>query len=56
VDHVRPHKGDPALFWDHGNWQPMCWPCHSRKTAKSDGGFGNPRAKEGGGHHVGQTP
>ncbi|MEC1996447.1 HNH endonuclease signature motif containing protein, partial [Bacillus subtilis] len=41
VDHIKPHKGDKKLFWDSGNWQPLCAPCHSRKTAKEDGGFGN---------------
>ena len=39
VDHIVPHKGDKKLFWDSGNWQPLCGPCHSRKTAKEDGGF-----------------
>lgn len=29
VDHKIPHKGDPALFWDKDNWQPLCTPCHS---------------------------
>ena len=24
TDHVIPHKGDQALFWDHDNWQPAC--------------------------------
>ncbi|HEV7323541.1 MAG TPA: HNH endonuclease signature motif containing protein [Bosea sp. (in: a-proteobacteria)] len=24
VDHVIPHKGDMALFWDVSNWQPAC--------------------------------
>lgn len=33
VDHIRPHKGDLGLFWDQGNWQPLCQPCHDRKTA-----------------------
>lgn len=42
VDHRKPHKGDARLFWDRSNWQPMTWPCHSRKTAAMDGGFGNP--------------
>jgi 5-methylcytosine-specific restriction protein A len=32
VDHVVPHRGDDALFWDEANWQSMCDPCHSRKT------------------------
>lgn len=41
VDHVIPHKGDMALFWDRSNWQSLCAPCHSAKTASEDGGFGN---------------
>ncbi|MCY8380123.1 HNH endonuclease signature motif containing protein [Bacillus haynesii] len=41
VDHITPHKGDKKLFWDSSNWQPLCAPCHNRKTAKEDGGFGN---------------
>jgi 5-methylcytosine-specific restriction protein A len=43
VDHIVPHKGDQKLFWDTGNWQPLCKPCHDRKTAREDGGWGNPR-------------
>lgn len=33
VDHVRPHRGDEQLFWDTGNWQALCKPCHDLKTA-----------------------
>lgn len=43
VDHIRPHKGDKRLFWDKANWQPLCKPCHSAKTATEDGAFGNPK-------------
>ena len=43
VDHIVPHGGDQALFWDHGNWQALCHPCHSRKTATEDGGYGHAR-------------
>ena len=32
VDHIKPHRGDPALFWDEKNWQPLCKKCHDRKT------------------------
>lgn len=41
VDHIVPHKGDMALFWDSSNWQAMNKECHDRKTAREDGGFGN---------------
>ena len=32
VDHIIPHRGDPVLFWDRSNWQPLCKDCHDRKT------------------------
>ena len=28
VDHIKPHGGDEALFWDEKNWQPLCKHCH----------------------------
>lgn len=28
VDHIIPHRGDRARFWDTSNWQPLCKPCH----------------------------
>lgn len=31
VDHIMPHKGNQALFWNRANWQPLCTPCHSRR-------------------------
>lgn len=40
VDHIIPHKGNMALFWDRSNWQGLCKCCHDRKTATEDGGFG----------------
>ncbi|QUN28721.1 HNH endonuclease [Cupriavidus sp. KK10] len=43
VDHIKPHRGDMSLFWDRTNWQAMSKPCHDRKTARFDGGFGRPR-------------
>lgn len=43
VDHMIPHKGDKKLFWDRDNWQPLCKACHDAKTAREDGGFGNPQ-------------
>lgn len=48
VDHIVPHRGDYSLFWDPGNHQPLCKPCHDRKTAAEDGAFGNERGGEGG--------
>jgi 5-methylcytosine-specific restriction protein A len=28
-DHIRPHRGDPTLFWDESNLQTLCSdPCH----------------------------
>ncbi|MGQ3674267.1 HNH endonuclease [Xanthobacter sp. TB0139] len=33
-DHIRPHRGDEALFWDRDNLQTLCKPCHDgRKQA-----------------------
>ena len=44
VDHRVPHRGDPALFWDQANWQPLTRECHARKTAAE-----GPRPAQGGG-------
>ena len=41
VDHIKPHLGNKILVWLQSNWQALCWSCHSKKTAKEDGGFGN---------------
>lgn len=43
VDHITPHKGNQTLFWGPSNHQSLCKPCHDRKTAAEDGGFGNAR-------------
>jgi 5-methylcytosine-specific restriction protein A len=40
VDHIVPHRGDPVLFCEPTNHQPLCKPCHDTKTASHDGGFG----------------
>jgi 5-methylcytosine-specific restriction endonuclease McrA len=29
-DHITPHRGSDALFWDEGNLQCLCKPCHDR--------------------------
>ncbi|MFP4539129.1 MAG: AAA family ATPase [Dichotomicrobium sp.] len=40
VDHIQPVSGpDDPLFWDEDNHQSLCRTCHSRKTAREDGGF-----------------
>jgi 5-methylcytosine-specific restriction protein A len=39
VDHKVPHRGDPALFWNVGNWQALSKRHHDRKTATQDSRF-----------------
>jgi 5-methylcytosine-specific restriction enzyme A len=34
VDHIIPHRGDKALFWNRENWQPLCKSCHDTKTGR----------------------
>jgi 5-methylcytosine-specific restriction enzyme A len=41
LDHIKPHHGDYELFWNQDNWQALCAPCHSSKTDREEGGFGN---------------
>lgn len=36
VDHIIPHRGDQALFWERSNWQPLCKRCHDVKTASEE--------------------
>ena len=43
ADHITPHRCRQELFYDAGNLQAMCKPCHDRKTARYDGGRGNRR-------------
>lgn len=40
VDHILPKARGGTD--DRENLQGLCLPCHSRKTAEEDGGFGNP--------------
>lgn len=32
LDHITPHRGDPALFWDRRNLQGLCARHHGEKT------------------------
>jgi 5-methylcytosine-specific restriction protein A len=43
LDHNTPHDGDYDLFWDESNWVGRCFSHHNQKTAREDGGFGNPK-------------
>jgi 5-methylcytosine-specific restriction endonuclease McrA len=36
VDHIRPHRGDLILFWDEGNWQSLCQPCHDEVKQRGE--------------------
>lgn len=41
ADHDPPHKGDEQAFF-LGPLKSRCARCHNSKTARRDGGFGNP--------------
>lgn len=43
VDHIQSIEERPDLALDPENLRSICQSCHSRKTVKQDGGFGNPR-------------
>lgn len=39
ADHVTPHRGDEALFWDDSNLQCLCAdPCHNSKKQAEERG------------------
>lgn len=38
ADHVRPHKGDPALFFDPSNLQSLCAPHHDATKQRQERG------------------
>jgi 5-methylcytosine-specific restriction endonuclease McrA len=43
VDHIIPHRGDDALFWDLSNWQALCKPHHDiDKQRIEHGGHARP--------------
>jgi 5-methylcytosine-specific restriction protein A len=41
LDHIRPHRGIPQLFWSQSNWQSLCYRCHGLKTASETWGGGS---------------
>ena len=45
VDHIVPHGGNDALFWDVTNWQPLCKHCHGsiKQRQESDARTGRGR-------------
>jgi 5-methylcytosine-specific restriction enzyme A len=49
VDHIKPHRGNRALFFDYGNLQSLCHSCHSRKTAGEVWGRGSAKTFPAGG-------
>lgn len=36
ADHIRPHCGDPVLFWDDANLTTLCASCHSGAKQRSE--------------------
>lgn len=48
VDHITPHRGDSALFWDTDNWQQLCKPHHdSAKQREERGGHASGTGLDG---------
>jgi 5-methylcytosine-specific restriction protein A len=48
VDHIAPHQGNQALFWDRRNWQSLCKSHHSstkQRLERQDALF-NPNAEQ----------
>lgn len=36
ADHIRPHRGDEALFWDASNLQCLCKVCHDKHKQRDE--------------------
>lgn len=36
ADHIKPHKGNPRLFWDTSNLQSLCKACHDSVKAREE--------------------
>ena len=39
VDHIIPHKGGAALFWDVSNWQSLCKKCHDGEKKRLENAY-----------------
>ena len=35
-DHIKPHRGNEALFWDEANLQTLCKPCHDKVKQREE--------------------
>lgn len=38
VDHIVKHNGNPVLFWDRSNWQPLCHDDHDITKQREEHG------------------
>jgi 5-methylcytosine-specific restriction enzyme A len=38
ANHIVPHRGDPALFWDRANLNSLCASCHNSDQQRIEGG------------------
>ncbi|MCA2012409.1 HNH endonuclease [Cereibacter sphaeroides] len=36
ADHIEPHRGATELFWDPGNLQCLCKPCHDKHKQRAE--------------------
>lgn len=40
ANHKRPHRGDERLFWDEGNLETACKPCHDGAIQREERALG----------------
>ena len=40
ADHVTPHRGNAAMFWDRGNLQALCKGCHDGAKQRAEREWG----------------
>lgn len=36
LDHIKPHRGDKAIFWDKTNWQGLCQYHHNSAKQREE--------------------